>query len=489
MERPDAILEGRHRVSFIKGPVPPRIRLIQGAGAIAFGVKDSGFSFFLLIFYNQVLGMDAGLVGAALGLALVVDALVDPLLGYLSDRTYSRWGRRLPWLYAAPIPLAFMWVMLWTPPGGEAPGFWGLFATCVGVRLLLSACEVPSVALIPEITGDYDERTTLFRYRFLFGWTGGLLMMVLAYFVFMRGPQGILSPDGYAGWGIVGALVMVVSVIGSALGLHSMVARLPAAKPPPFRWRDAFADLREAFSERAFLVFAGGALAAYISQGLTFSISQYVNTFVWRFDETAFQVYPGALALSVVLMFLIVSPLHRRFGKPATAAGAALLAVAIGLAPYIALQAGAWPEAGSQPSTYLYFGFVIVANTAGIVTMISAASMVAEIVEAFQQRTGRRAEGSFYAGNWLVQKCATGAGIFLAGQIVALAQIPSGADPGTVSEGSVAVIIWLYGGASVLLALWTAWFLGRFPITRADHEARLSALDAAARADPDASIT
>lgn len=476
-------------MSFIAGPVPLRIKLIQGAGAIAFGVKDNGFSFFLLIFYNQVLGMDAGTVGAALGLALIVDALIDPLLGYLSDRTYTRWGRRLPWLYIAPIPLAFLWVFLWSPPGGEAPGFWGLFGICVGVRLLLSACEVPSIALLPEITADYDERTTLFRYRFLCGWGGGLLMMVLAFAVFMRGPKGILSPEGYVPFGVAGALIMAVSVIGSAAGLHRTVAHWPAVKPPPFRWRAAFADIREAFSERAFLIFAAGALGAYVSQGLTFSLSQYVNTFVWQFDETAFNLFPLALALSAVLMFVIVSPLHRRFGKPATAAGGALTAVAVGFAPYLLFLAGTWPQPGSTSSTALYFPFLILANTAGIVTMISASSMVAEIVEAFQERTGRRAEGSFYAGNWLVQKCATGVGIFLSGQIIALAQIPQSAEPGSVPAGPLDMMIVLYGGLSAALACTTAWFIIRFPITRADHEARLAALNIAARADPDASIT
>lgn len=476
-------------MSFIKGPVPLRFKLIQGAGAVAFGVKDNGFAFFLLIFYNQVLGMDAGLVGAALGLALIVDALVDPMLGYLSDRTYTRWGRRLPWLYAAPIPLAVLWVLLWSPPAGEAPGFWGLFSMCVGVRLLLSACEVPSVALLPELTSDYDERTTLFRYRYLMGWGGGLLMMVLAYFVFMRGPEGILSADGYVGWGVAGALVMVASVVGSALGMHRTVAHLPPVKPPPFRWQAAFAELREAFSERAFLIFAAGALAAYVSQGITFSISQYVNTFVWRFDAAAFQLFPLVLAVGAVAMFVVVSPLHRRFGKPASAAGGSIAAVAIGFTPYLLLMAGAWPPPGTAASTGLFYLFVAGSTTAGIVTMISASSMVAEIVEAFQERTGRRAEGSFYAGNWLVQKCASGLGIFTSGQIIAAAAIPQGAAPGDIPAESIATMIWLYGAAVLVLGIATAWFLGRFPISRADHEARVAALDAAARADPDASIT
>ena len=189
-------------MAFTQGPVPLRIKLIQGVGAMAFGVKDSGFSFFLLIFYNQVLGMDAGLVGLALALALLVDAVADPFIGYFSDRTYTKWGRRLPWLYIAPWPLAIMWVILWSPPTGEAPSFLGLLGIAVGVRVLLSACEVPQVSLLPEITADYDERTTLFRYRYLMGWGGGILMMVLAYTVFMRGPDGILEPEGYVGFGI-----------------------------------------------------------------------------------------------------------------------------------------------------------------------------------------------------------------------------------------------------------------------------------------------
>ena len=106
----------------IEGPLPFRLKLIHGFGAVAFGVKDGGFLFFLLFYYSQVLGMDAGLVGLILLAALVIDAVVDPLIGYLSDRTYTRWGRRLPWLYAAPIPLALVWVMLWSPPGGVAGG-------------------------------------------------------------------------------------------------------------------------------------------------------------------------------------------------------------------------------------------------------------------------------------------------------------------------------------------------------------------------------
>ncbi len=480
-----------------QGPVPMRLRLVHGAGSIAFGVKDNGFSFFLLIFYNQVLGMDAELVSLALLIALLVDAMIDPLLGNLSDRTYTRWGRRLPWLYAAPIPLAFAWIMLWSAPAGEPPSFLGLVGIAIVVRLLLSACEVPSISLVPEITQDYDERTTLFRYRALAAWLGGLGMMVLAYTVFMPGQEGLLQPEGYFAFGVFGAVLMAASVIGSAAGQHRLLARWPAAKPPPFSLRVAFSEIVEAFSERAFLILSAGAVAAYVNQGLLFSISNYLNLFVWQLTREQLVLYPLVLFASVVAMFLIIGPLHRRFGKTATAAAAAPLAAVAGLAPYLLFLLGTWPTPGTYASSLSFYAFLLVGNTLAVVSAVSATSMIAEIVESFEERSGRRAEGAFYSGNWLIQKCATGLGIFLTGQIIAFSQLPANAAPGAVSQDVLFRLVAAFGAAAIVLALVSAWWLSRFPISRAEHDARLgrlaarrahaaeSPLDEAARADPE----
>lgn len=465
-------------------PLPLRLKLYHGFGAVAFGVKDNGFSVFLLIFYNQVLGMPAATVSLALALALIADALIDPLLGHLSDRTYTRWGRRLPWLYAAAIPLALAWAYLWLPPTGGEPTFIGLLVTAIVVRLLLSACEVPSVALVPELTRDYDERTTLFRFRYLFGWIGGLLMMVLAYTVFLPGER-MLQADGYIAFGVTGAALILVSVVVSALGQHKRVAHYPLMRPPPFSLANAFGEIREAFSERAFLILAAGTVAAYASQGMTFALSNYLNLFVWEFSRTAFMLYPLVLFASVVLVFVTLGTLHKRWGKPRTAMLAALAAMVLWLIPYLLRLAGAWPEVGSPASTALLFAFVIVSNAAGVMVMVSGSSMVAEIVEAFEERTGRRAEASFYAGNWFVLKCSTGVGIFIAGLIVSWAGMPDGAQPGAVSAAVIDRMIVYYIAIGTVLGLIAAFWLARFPIGREDHEARLAALDALARADPD----
>ncbi|MEP3421579.1 MAG: MFS transporter [Erythrobacter sp.] len=473
-------------MSLIQGKLPLRLKLIHGFGAVAFGVKDTGFSFFLLFFYSQVLGMDAGLVSVALLLALLVDAVVDPIIGNLSDRTYSRWGRRLPWLYAAPIPLAFAWVMLWSPPGGEAPTFMGLLGICIAVRLLLSACEVPSISLLPEITSDYVERTTLFRFRYLSGWLGGILMMIIAYGFLFSGDGGLLEQDGYVTFGIVGSVLMVISVMGSALGQHKLVAHLPAHKPAPFSLKGCFAEIFEAFSERAFLFFAAGGLAAYISQGLNFSLSNYLNVYVWRLDATSLpglpesvtglSIYPLILFLSVLLMFNIVGPMHDKFGKPKSAAIGAIGSTVLTLIPYGALLLGFWPELGTLSSLILVFAFLTVGNALGVVVMVSASSMIAEIVEAYLERTGMRAEGAFYSGNWLVQKCATGFGIFLSGQFLAFSALTSDVTPDNAAPAVIDSLIILYVATTVVLMMIAAFWLGRFPISREDHEARIAAL-------------
>lgn len=465
-------------------PLPTRLKLVHGIGSIAYGVKDNGFSTFLLIFYNQVLGMDAKLVSFALMVALVLDAFADPLIGHLSDRTYTRWGRRLPWLYTAPIPLGFAWLLLWSPPD-LPPGqmFFYLVAVAVLVRTLVSACEVPSVALVPELTRDYDERTGLMRFRYLFGWAGGLLMLFLAYDLFLQPDAehavGQLNPNGYWAYGLCGAVLMAAAVLLSALGQHRRVARLPDVKPESRGMAHAFGEIRESLSHPAFLVLIGAGAIAYTSQGVTFSISNYLYLFVWQFSDTAFALYPWVLFASVVGSFFVVSPLHARFGKRETAMVCGVISVIFWIAPFALRLGGLWPDVGGWTSTLCLFGFFFLANLFGVMVMISGSSMIADIVEASEEQTGRRTEGIFFAGNFFMQKCATGLGIFLTGLIVSLSGLPERARPGAVPEAAISQLILYYSILVIAAVAVSTLIFARFPISRADHEARLAKLGGA----------
>ena len=144
--------------------------VFYGFGSVAYGVKDNGFSFFLLLYYNQVLGLPEAWVGLGM-IALVLDAVSDPIVGYASDNTHSRWGRRHPFMYAAAVPVAVSYYFLWTPPAGLSGGalFAYFLALAILIRTLITFYEIPSSALVAELTDHYDQRTSMLSYRYFFG--------------------------------------------------------------------------------------------------------------------------------------------------------------------------------------------------------------------------------------------------------------------------------------------------------------------------------
>jgi glycoside/pentoside/hexuronide:cation symporter, GPH family len=461
--------------------LPMRLKLFHGIGSIAYGIKDNGFSTFLLIFYNQVIGLDASAVSFALMLALFLDAFADPVIGYLSDRTYTRWGQRLPWLYLAPIPLAFAWLLMWAPPQDLGNGiFVYLVLVAILVRTLVSCCEVPSIALLPELTHDYDERTGLMRYRFLFAWAGGLIALYLAYAVFLVPDEthknGVLNAKGYWSYAVFGALMMAGSVLISAFGQHRRIAHFPKVKPEKSSLTQAFAEIRESFSHRAFRILMVGGMLAYTSQGITFSLTTYLYLYVWQFSDSAFQLYPLILFASVVGAFFLVSQLNRRIGKQKTAVRCGLIGLAVWLSPFGLRALGLWPDIGSWASTLALYAFAYVATVLSITVMITGSSMMADVVEASQIETGRRTEGLFFAGGLFMQKCATGLGIGLSGLIVTLSGLPAKAVPGQVDPSVLNIMIAGYAALIFVLASGAAMAFHRFPISRADHEERVRQL-------------
>jgi len=161
--------------------------ILYGVGSIAFGVHQVVLTSALLLFYNQVVGLPAAWVGAAMMVTLIFDAIFDPLIGEWSDHTRSRWGRRHPFMYASAVPAAVAFYFLFDPPLDWSKGHLLIYfgVMLMTVRVLLSLYEIPSSALAPELTLDYDKRTSLMSARFFFGTLGGAAISVLALQVFL----------------------------------------------------------------------------------------------------------------------------------------------------------------------------------------------------------------------------------------------------------------------------------------------------------------
>ena len=452
--------------------------LAYGAGAIAYGVKDSGFGSFLLLFYNQVIGLSATTVGLVIMAALLIDAFVDPAVGFWSDRTRSRWGRRHPWMYASLLPIIAGWIALWNPPGGVGPATlaW-LFVSAVVVRSAVSAYEVPSVALTPELSADYDERTRIMAWRYLFGWAGGLAIGLAVYLYFLPPvpgyANGLLRRAGYGPFAITGAVAMGAAILVSALGTHREIPRLP--NPPLARQtlRASFAELVETARNRAFAILMLAGLAAYTLQGISYAIATYLYIYVWAFQGMKLVVISCVSFIGVGIAFVLAPVLGRRGDKGRAALIAVIVGALAATTPYWLRLAGHYPAPGSA-ALLPTFCVTLVIHIAGSVTsFILGASMMADVVEDSQARTGRRSEGVFFAGSFFVQKCTSGIGIFLASALLALAGFPAKAVPGQVPVAIVDRLTVIYAVTYLTLAAVAAFFFARFPFGRAEHEARI----------------
>lgn len=465
--------------------VPLPTKIAYGAGAIAYGIKDNGYSVFLLLFYNQVVGLPASAVGTVIGLALIFDAFVDPLIGHLSDRTHTRWGRRHPWLYASAVPIALSWLMLWRPPESTPQIILGyLLITAIITRAAIATNEVPSLAMAPELTRDYHERTLVLRYRYLFGWAGGLGMLMAAYGYFLKPPHGALSGplamQGYGAFGLAGALIMAASVLVSAIGTHKRLAHPPAKRIESKPLRATLADIRETLSNRAFLLLMLAGLFGYTNQGIGFAISNYNLAFVWQFAPSQMLIYSVGLFGGAVLTFIAVGPVADAMGKKHAAALLTVTGAVVNMMPYILRLLGLFPAPGSPELLPAFMALVTIGTAMGIGAMIIGASMMSDVVEASEEATGRREEGLFFAGALFMQKCSGGVGIFVTGLILSAAKFPANARPGSVPEPIIDHYTLIFAGVTIVVAACAAAVFLRFPFGRTEHEARLAKLAVAA---------
>ncbi len=468
-------------------------KLAYGFGSVAYGVKDNGFSYFLLLFYSQVLGLNAQMVGLALTIALVVDAVSDPVVGYWSDNLRTKWGRRHPFMYAAALPVAIAYYFVWNPPLDASPQmlwFYLLFIAIL-VRTLITFYEVPSSSLVAELTDDYDGRTSFLAFRSFFGWVGGVTLAVIALSVFLVPKPGVengyFNVEGYGRYGLLSAVMIFVSILICAAGTHRQIPHLRA--PPAHRkitLGTVFRELIETLSERSLLPLILATLFGYVAGGLSASLNHYLNGFFWEF--TTDQV--AALTLSIYIsapLALVLAPIFGKlWGKKHAAIGLGAVAFTLAPAPYFLRLAGLMPENG-DPMLFNVMMAVIIIDVALIIAVqILSASMLADVVEQSELKTGRRSEGVFFASISLTRKCVSGLGIMVASTILTLAQFPPKAVPGNVPDESIRLLGAIY--APTMLGIWTLMILSLcfYKISRDQHKKTLEALAARRAAETNA---
>ncbi len=269
---------------------------------------------------------------------------------------------------------------------------------------------------------------------------------------------------------------MGVVILISCIGTHREIPNLPQPaihkQSVGAHWR----ELGETVRNRAFVILMLASVCGYTSQGISYSLATYLYTYVWGFTGPIIAYLSVSLFGGVIIAFIAAPRLGKRFGKPRTAMVAIVLNTILTTSPYWLRLLDAFPAAGSIVLLPILLGFFICSTACSVTAFILAASMMADVVEDSEARTGRRSEGVFFAGSFFVQKCTGGIGIFASGLILAAVAFPKQAAQGGVPIATLDHLTATYGVINILLALGSAFFFSRFPFGRTEHEARVARL-------------
>lgn len=460
---------------------------LYGLGAVSSGIKMRALSSFLLLYYNQVLGLSPTRVSLVITLILVFDAVCDPIVGHLSDRFRSPWGRRHPFMYMSAAPLAVGFFLLWNPPAGLDAGWtlaW-LFGCLLVIRVADTFFELPSAALAPELIEDYDGRTRIVNFRIFFRTIAGLLVTVLALQVFMPerpdGTGGATEQAGYFGFSLTMSAIMFVVIIVSAAATHRFIPYLRTPPPAVPGQRSFWSDARGILRNRSALAMLGVGAFQSVAAGTKTGLDLYFGLYFWELSQAQLSVMATLGAVGALIGAVAVGFVSRKLGKRTGTITCYTLGLLNGVIPVALRLLGLMPANGSDAL------FAILATEAfflGALYVMSAVmmnSMLADVVEDVAVQSGQRSEALLFSADQFFTKAVSGLGVMISGGVLAAIAFPRDAKPGAVDPELIHRLGLLYLPTVVGMTLVAIGLLFVYRIDRTRHEHNLASLQAMER--------
>ncbi len=440
-----------------------KTKLAYGAGDLGPAITANILSFYLSPFLTDVAGLQPGLAGLTQLIGKVWDAVNDPMVGVMSDKTTSRWGRRYPWILLGAVPFGVLFFLQWLVPSTNQ---WVLFAyytlVSIGFNWLYTVVNLPYTALTPELTQNYDERTSLTSFRFAFSIGGSILSLVLA------GYLGTLFPNLGTRYIAIGTVCAVLSIIPLFLCVWGTFDRMKAvglnrAEIDPSTSLPFVQQIRIAFSNRPFLFVVGIYLCSWLSFQLTAAIIPYFIGSYMRLSDP-FDLTKVVLAVqgTAMLMLPVWNFASQKIGKRGV--------YGLGMIVWIIAQAGLFFLQPGQ--TFLMYLFAVMAGFGVSVAYLIPWAMLPDVIELDELNTGQRREGIFYSFMTFLQKVCLGIAIALVLQSLGWAGYikPTDAIPLPIQPDAVLLAIRLSIGPIPTVFLFIGMVLAYFyPITRDVH--------------------
>jgi GPH family glycoside/pentoside/hexuronide:cation symporter len=434
-------------------------KLAYGAGDLGAAIATAINGFFLLNFLINIAGLRPGTAGTIFLIAKIWDAVNDPIIGWLTDHTVSRFGRRRPWLLFAAIPFGLAFFLQWiVPPLSEVGLFWYYLIVAILLDTAFTAVNVPYAAMTAELTQDYDERTRLSSVRMSFSIIGGVLAAFFHGIIVSQFPH---DPKlGYAIsaaiWSFAIAGPCFITFFGTKEPDVVINAR-PGTKSPGF-----VEGFRIALNNKPFMLVTIIYLLSWLAiQFAQNNLQLYTKDWI-KMDMGLFSFLLLAIQFSSFIWVVIWTKVSERIGKQNVyylGAGFFVLAL-MGL---FFLQPG---------QVVLTFILAAVAGIGISVGYLVPWSMVPDVVELDELETGQRREGIFYGIFVFLQKMGLALGLFisgwaleLTGYINATQEIPEPTQP---ASALLAMRV-LIGPVSAGILLLSLLAVKAYPITREKH--------------------
>jgi Na+/melibiose symporter-like transporter len=424
------------QVSLPPTRVPISTKIAFGIGEFATATKGYAMGAFLLFYYTQVLGLDGWLTGLALGIAIVFDAINDPLIGSLSDNFRSKLGRRHPFMWMSLVPLCISFYYLWVPlPGlhGYALFAW-LTVFAILARSFMTFFQIPHNALGAELSPDYDERSRIWGFAQLFGWLGGGSFAAFAYIKVFASTEtyenGLLNPDAYPHLAAIGCLYIFVGIVVST-ALTQRAARMLPEQPPPkegFSVRRLYREVLQALGNKNFRIMFIGTIIGGALGGIGGTLALHMQTYFWGLlpGQIQFFIYAG-FAVNL-LAFVAVQAIAERYEKKRVLITLAAFGAIDSITMISFRLLGILPENGHPLLLPMIVTTYALGAGSGAIVGIIARSMVTDVIDEQEVVTGERQEGVFFSALAFSGKAVSGLGTMLGGFVLSAIDFPANVD-------------------------------------------------------------
>ncbi len=461
-----------------KKTVSVKDKLGYATGQIAESANFVAFDTFLFFYYNQVLGLPGTLAGLAVAIALVFDAVTDPLVGSLSDGWRGkRFGRRHPFMMASIIPLTLSIYAIFQPPAGLADMqlfLWMLVFTILA-RGAMTLLGVPYISLGAEMSSDYHERTSIVVWRQMVGYVASIIILGLAFGVFFAETpdyaNGMLNPDGYRSYIIMTVIMIAVSamvMIWRTTKFRDISRNANLTDSHPIRaLRKAFRELKQALSVRSFSALFSGLLAIFILSGIQKAFTNHVGVFFWEFTTDQLFIYAMSLMFGIMIGIPTAASLAPHMEKKTLFLGALAASILVGAVPVLSRLYGVFPENGDPMLIWHVSGWTAMWALLVGITLVIGDSMMADITDDYEARYGDRQEGIFFGARSFSAKAATGVGTLLGGVGLDLIGFPENASQaGDIPQETLNWVALLGGPIWAPLSILALLFVMRYDITK-----------------------